>query len=173
MTPTARHPDRLTRPQMKKLHVLAAQRGISHEDLRAVLGVTSLTLATSAQAARAIERLENDRPESRRRVPITTRPTTGASKRQRAYIHKLAQQCEWSETKLRGWLKHRFEIDSLDVVHIEPDAARSAVKQLQCALEKLAADRGWYFARTAAGHELDQAGRDPAAANYELQEVPL
>ncbi len=148
---------------MRDIHQAAAERGFDHAELRRMLGVESLTQLSDKQLHDYARHLRRNRPER-------WRLTTGATKAQRAYIWRLGELLEWTELKLARWLRRRLDID-LAAVDVEPEAARSAIDQLQNAARKLAAERGWRLEFRGNGFEVDKHGADPAAAEHE--EVPF
>ena len=162
MTTRLVNPVPYTPAQMRALHRLAAERGLSHEDLRAAAGVPSLTQLDRDGLARLIDRLSADKPARRvgraSRPPSAGRPTLGASKRQRRYIRTLADQLGWDAGVLAGWLAKR-DIADLDGGVFTADEASHVIVQLQQALAKAAAAAGATFTRHADGTHTIDGGR--------------
>jgi hypothetical protein len=119
-------PDLVTTRQLRCLHALARQRGLDHDDLRRVCGVPSLKELGRSAAARAIDRLQDDRPDpprhpyrrGRRKFEDgEVRAETDATNRQRCEIIRLFDVLDWPLTKRERWLRQRHGVDYADLAH--------------------------------------------------------
>lgn len=121
---------------MRTLHRLAAERGITHEDLRPIVGVQqSLTDATLAQLLDAIRRMRDDRPTKRiRRRPVNRGTILAATPRQRDYIRDLLLKPEnlgWSVEQAAKWLKDQgVSYDNLSSAALTAGDAHRLVRVL-------------------------------------------
>lgn len=139
-------PDKATTRQLRALHAAGRQRGLSHEDLRAVCGVTSLKDLSRADAAAVLDRLNNDRPDSRRYKTRTTRGldpgevrhTGDATSRQRRTILYLLNKLGWDDGSCTHWLSIRYAVDysKLDATWIDRQTAHEIINALDAAAEK-------------------------------------
>lgn len=76
--------DKATGAQIRALHALVKRKGLGddvHDEVRRVCGVQSLKHLTRSQAARAIDRLSEDRPDGRWNTQRAPRGETGPGAR--------------------------------------------------------------------------------------------
>lgn len=137
----------ITPPQLRCLHALARKRGLSHEDLRAVAGVTSLKLLSVSAANVLIDKLQLDRPDGGRGGRARTgerrpRLSTDATGPQRGLIAYLFEQLGWDADKARGWLRARHFVNDLARDHIDRAEATQIINELKAALRKKGNRRG-------------------------------
>lgn len=102
----------ITRAQMAKIHVLAAERGLDndllHELVSAETGRSSIKALTIPEAILIIDRLQGHGT-----------PKGMASLRQKRFIESLLKEIGWvmengmpDITRLEGFLRARFSVDS-------------------------------------------------------------
>ncbi len=119
---------------LARLHAEGRKRGLTHEDLRAVAGVESLSTASWDQLSAAVDRVAQrhspPRPAARRPrlAPGVIRP---ASDRQRAYIADLLAQTGWPADSQAHWLwqRHRLRIVATDP--LSSTTAHAIITQLE------------------------------------------
>ncbi|MBW7907175.1 MAG: hypothetical protein LC135_01950 [Phycisphaerae bacterium] len=138
----------MTTAQSRMLHVLARQRGLTHDDLRAAAGVQSLTLLGDDDAWRLIERLKgaDPRPDAhsrRRRIRGARSLRAGelrlagdATTAQRRTVARLLGLAGWPPEKAAGWLWRRHQVRDLEREPIPSATLRSAIVQLESILDK-------------------------------------
>lgn len=142
-------PERVTVPQLRKLHAVAKERGFGHEDLAPLAGVQSLKQLTKNGAAALIRLLGEDRPNPRgynrhrgraRLEPGEIRREDDATSRQRRTIRYLfgPRRLNWPEAQCVHWLKVRYNVDyaKLDTAHIDRHVASEIIKALDQAVGK-------------------------------------
>lgn len=138
-----------TPAQMRALHRLAAQRGLSHADLRAAAGVASLRELDRDSMSRLIDRLAADRRDpyayrhSRGRAPLRpgeVRLASDATARQRGLILHLLTRIAWPPTQQAHWLMARYRVDlaQLQTARIPRDVASKVITALDQIVRKQA-----------------------------------
>lgn len=129
--------DGYTAAQMRRVHALARQRGLVHEDLRAIAGVGSLTELDRPGLARLIDHLEADRRRPGRcPPPAPLRLSTDATDAQRAYLAHLFGRLGWTRRQARAWLRQRHGVVDLDRDRFDRSEATRAINELEAALAK-------------------------------------
>lgn len=135
---------RATVKQLRALHAAARQKGLTHEDLRAVCGVASLKELTLDDANRVLARLNADRPDgtrsrsavSRRLPRLQPGVIRSATANQRAYIGKLLEKLGRLDHP-PDWLWSTYHIKSVADDAFDTRVAHKIIQQLYrwCAKE--------------------------------------
>lgn len=169
--------DVVTAAQLRALHAAGRQRGLGHEELRAVCGVQSLKDLTRDQAGQFIDRLNNDRPAPRRYKqrarrgldPGEIRHQGDATSRQRRTIHYLFNRLGWSDATRTHWLDTRYGVDyaQLNLVWIDRAVATEIINALDAADNK---PKAGSYKPEAGGFQLPASSSRLSASN---PEVPL
>lgn len=101
---------RASTTMLRALHAAGRRRGLSHEDLRAAAGVTSLTLLDAGAADALLSRLNDGHyggGRGRKRDAQNRTPSgvlRRASARQRAYLRRLIDRTGWTDRAIADFL---------------------------------------------------------------------
>lgn len=148
MTATTSIPPSADRAKaLRRLHAIAARRGLDHDDLRAACGVPSLAALSVDQLHRHADRLEADRPARRRgyrsgRSPLAPgelRLDHDATIRQRRRIEALFDQLGWPPATRAHWLAARHNVTVVQLrgnAFIDRAVASAIITQLDRAAAK-------------------------------------
>ncbi len=116
----------ISSPQMRKLFAVARERGLTHDDLRAITPTGSVAMLTYHQAADLLTRLCGRRkrtPEQRRRRSPRTGAIRVATDPQKSYIRILAEQLGLSDSQLDSYIRSHHHRDGLADVFQSKDAS--------------------------------------------------
>lgn len=123
---------------LRRLHAVGKRLGLTHEDLRAAVGVASLAAASADELRAAANRLEFERPRKAaprrpRLQPGTIRPATD---RQRTYLAALLAQTGWGLQRSHGWLFRHYQIRSVGEDPYTSTTAHRIISALQEVVRK-------------------------------------
>ena len=129
----------ISQPQRRKLFAVARERGLTHDDLRAMTPAGSVSALSYHQAAELLTRLCGKpyrAPERRRRrsrrtgaIPIATNP-------QKFYIRILADQLGLSKSQLDAYIRSRHHRNGLADV-IQGKDASDIIEGLKAQVSRL------------------------------------
>lgn len=142
--PSRRRASPAWRSANARLHALAAELNLTHDDLRDLRGVASLRDLTALQMQRYADdlqaRLDRQRVERLAVKPgaprLATGPSASATKAQRDGIDARFRQLGWPRSKRAAWLLKRHAISGLWHPALTRGQATDVITQLDLILAK-------------------------------------
>lgn len=135
-----RNPQSPWHAQLRRIHAIGREFGLSHDDLHDACGVTSLKHLTGGELMARTNQMELELQRQRRErfsgPRVVLSPYGDASYAQRAAIDKLFGALRWPRAERRGWLQKRFDMLNHWSGPLTNGTAHEIISQLGRALHK-------------------------------------